>query len=180
MPTVNLLPDGDVSNNWTLSAGSDVYALIDDDHSGFITADSSLVSTTASGKEFYVTLQDFTESHSAINSVTAVVRAGNNVRGQSFRLTASLTNSSFPITLYYGELSSLQGASAAYRTITYTARTTYDGSNAWTNALVNALRLKVESTVHSGGTLRCTYCYLIVDYTEPVATDNSIFFGTNF
>ena len=31
MATVNLLPNADVSNDWTLSTGSDVYALIDDD-----------------------------------------------------------------------------------------------------------------------------------------------------
>ena len=38
MATVNLLPNADVSNNWTLSSGSDVYALLDEDY----TSNSSL------------------------------------------------------------------------------------------------------------------------------------------
>ena len=177
MATVNLLRNGDVSNDWTLSTGSDVYALIDDDHTGTVATDSSYLSSTSAGSTCTVDLQDFSESHSAINSITLVTKAGNNGRGASFTLETRLTSASGD---YYTESSGSQAAHRNYRTQTYTTRTTHDGSNAWTNALLNSLRVRVDLDAHSGGTTRFTYCYVIVDYDLPVATDNSIFFGTNF
>ena len=90
MATVNLLPTGDVSNDWTLSTGSDVYALLDDNHTGFITSDSSLLSSTSAGSSCIVSFADFGESYSAINSVKAVTRAGNNGRGRTFELTTRI------------------------------------------------------------------------------------------
>ena len=178
MATVNLLPDTDVSNDWTLSTGSDVYALIDDDHSGFITADGSHLSATASGRKFTVGFQNFTEAHSSIDGVQLVTRAGNNGRGASFNLETELLPTLG--SAYYTETSGTQAASATYRTQTYTNRTTYDGSNAWNNIRVDGLKASVELAIHSGGTSRLTYAYVIVTYTEPLATDNAIFFGTNF
>ena len=178
MATVKLLPNADVSNDWTLSTGSDVYALLDDDHTGFASLDSSCLSATASGKTCNVAFQDFTESHSSIDSVQAVVKAGNNGRGQSFALDMAILNSSG--TFWSAEGSGTQAASATYRTITFTSRTTSDGSSAWTNADVNDLRMRVDLSAHSGGTTRFTYCYFIITYTEPTVTDNAVFFGTNF
>ena len=52
MATVNLLPNADVSNDWTLSTGSDVYALIDDDHTLPVAMDVNYLSATAAGKAF--------------------------------------------------------------------------------------------------------------------------------
>ena len=178
MATVNLLPNADVSNNWTLSTGSVPYVLIDDDHTGFITADGNYLSATATGKTCVVQLEDFTEAHSSIDGVQLITRAGNNGRGQSFELETKL----MPLfgSVYYTENLGTQAASATYRTQTYTNRTTYDGSNAWTNARVNGLKVGVTLDAHSGGTTRFTYAYVIVTYTEPLATDNAIFFGTNF
>ena len=40
--------------------------------------------------------------------------------------------------------------------------------------------IDVNSYAISGGTIKFTYAYVIVTYTEPVSTDNAIFFGTNF
>ena len=177
MATVNLLPNADVSNDWTLSTGSDVYALLDDDHTGTVATDSNYLSSTSAGSTCMVDLQDFSESHSAINSITLVTQAGNNGRGASYVLETRLTSASGD---YYTESSGIQTAHRNYKTQTYTARTTHDGSNAWTNALLNSLRVRVDLDAHSGGTTRFTYCYVIVDYDLPVATDNSIFFGTNF
>ena len=177
MATVNLLPNDDVSNDWTLSTGSDVYALLDDDHIGTVASDSSCLTSTSAGSTCMVDLQDFSESHSAINSITLVTQAGNNGRGASYVLETRLTSASGD---YYTESSGIQTAHRNYKTQTYTARTTHDGSNAWTNALLNSLRVRVDLDAHSGGTTRFTYCYVTVDYDLPVATDNSIFFGTNF
>ena len=179
MATVNLLPNADVSNDWTLSTGSDVYALIDDNHTGTVASDSNYLSATVALKSCIVQLQDFTEAHSSIDGVQLVTRAGNNGRGASFDLRTQLLPAIGGA--YYIEGSGTQLASGTYRTQTYTNRTTYDGSNAWTNGLVNALKLGVMLNAHSAGTTRFTYAYVIVTYTEPVvAADNSVFFGCNF
>ena len=178
MATINLLPDGDISNDWTLSTGSDVYALLDEDTTGLIGSDGSRITATAALKECIVTFQDFSEDFSSIDSVQAVVRAGNNGRGRTFRIESTIFDNTSSL---YVENSATQGASTTYRTITYTNRTTSDGSSAWTNSNINNLRMQVALSVHSGGTTSCTYCYFIITYTEPIATtDNSIFFGTNF
>ena len=181
MATINLLPNADVSNDWTLSTGSDVFALLDDDTAGLIGSDGSKLTTTSVGDDFVVELQNFTEAHSSIDGVQAVVRAGNHFRGRTFKIKTRLTDEASPVNIYYDEDSATQTASTTYRTVTFTNRTTSDGSSAWTNAELNNLRLYVEAEANSGGTLSCTYCYVIVTYTEPVATtDNAIFFGTNF
>ena len=47
MATVNLLPKANVPtvvNDWSLSTGSDVYALIDDTHIGTVATDSNYLS----------------------------------------------------------------------------------------------------------------------------------------
>ena len=142
MATVNLLPNADVSNNWTLSSGSDVYALLDEDYTSNSSIDPNHIRATTSGKSCNVAFQDFTESHSSIDSVQAVIRAGNNGRGQSFALDMAILNSSG--TFWSAEGSGTQAASAAYRTITFTSRTTSDGSSAWTNANVNDLRMRLD------------------------------------
>ena len=178
MATVNLLPNADVSNDWTLSTGSDVFALLRDDYTGNSSLDSNHIRATTSGKSCQVAFGDFTEAHSSIDSVQAVAKAGNNGRGQSFALDMSILNSSG--TFWGAEGSGTQLASALYRTITFTSRTTSDGSSAWTNADVNDLRMRVDLSAHSGGTTRFTYCYFIITYTEPTVTDNAVFFGTNF
>ena len=150
MATVNLLPNADVLNNWTLSTGSDVYALVDDDHTANIVLDSSYVSATTAGKSCLLELQDFSESHSSIDGVQVVVRAGNNGRGQSFEIRTRLMSETTPAAIYYEEDSATQSASANYRTITFTNRTTSNGSDAWTNTQLNNLRLYVELEAHSG------------------------------
>ena len=56
MPTVNLLPNADVSNSpaWTLSTGSDIHVLLADDHTGNPLADGSQITGTAAGKKCVV------------------------------------------------------------------------------------------------------------------------------
>ena len=161
MATINLLPNADVSNNWTLSTGSDVFPIIDDDHTLFIFSDSHYISATATGKNCIVEFQDFTEDFSSIDSVQAVVRSGNNGRGRTFEIDMTINNSSG--TFWAAEGSGTQAASATYRTQSFAIRTTSDGSTAWTNTYINDLRMKVELTTHSGGTTRAAYCYFIIN-----------------
>ena len=177
MATIALVPNGDVSNDWTLSTGSDVYALLDDTES-LLASDSSYLYSTSAGSSCIVDLQDFTEAHSAINSVTLTTVSGNTGRGESHTLGTKLTSTSGD---YYTESSgNIPAHRTDYVTKTYTTRTTYDGSNAWTNVLLNSLRVRVDLDAHSGGTTQFTYTAVTVDYDLPVAADDAIFFGTNF
>ena len=65
MATVNLLPNADVSNSpaWTLSTGSDVFALLDDDDTGDPTSDGSQITTTSAGKKCVVQFENFDYHH---------------------------------------------------------------------------------------------------------------------
>ena len=180
MATFNLYPVGDESNDFTISTGSTAWGVMDDDHTGNISTDSSYLSTTSSGNICKFRFGSFTPSYDSIDSVQVVVKGGNNGRGASFALGMTIVNSAGG-NFYNQESSGTQNASAGYRTINYTSRTTSDGSStAWTPTTLARIRIELELTAHSGGTFQTTYCYVIVTYTEPVVTDNSIFFGTNF
>ena len=177
MASVVLLPNADIANNWTLSTGSDVYALLDD-QAAQLASDGSYLSSTSAGSVCTVQLQDFSHAHSAINSVTLTTSSGNGGRGASHTLETKLSH---PFGDYYTESSgSIPAHRFDYVIKTYTTRTTYDGSNAWTEATLNSLRIGVTLDAHSGGTTKFTYAAVTVDYDLPVAADNSIFFGTNF
>ncbi len=177
MASVVLLPNADVSNDWTLSTGSDVYALLDDQVST-LGADSSYLSSTSAGSSCIVDLQDFSEAHSRINSVTLVTVSGNGARAASHVLETRLGSAGGD---YYTESSGVIPAHRTdYVTKTYTTRTTTDGSTAWAEATLNSLRVRVDLDAHTSGTTQFTYLAVTVDYDEPVATDNSILFGTNF
>ena len=179
MATINLLPNGSVSNNWTTSALGTAHFMMIQDHTGNITTDTYYLKATSTGKIFELEFDDFTEDFSSIDSVQAVVKTGNNGRGKSFEIDMTINNGSSG-TFWSAEGSGSQSASIGYKTLTFTSRTTSDGSSAWTNTDINNLRMKVELTAHSGGTTSSTYCYFIITYTEPLATDDAIFFGTNF
>ena len=83
MATVNLLPNGSGINTFTLSTGSDVAALLQDDAST-PAGDSNYLSATVAGKLCFLTLDDFTEDHSSIDGVQIVLRAGNGARTQTY------------------------------------------------------------------------------------------------
>ena len=176
MATINLLPNGSGINSFTLSSGSDVGALVVDDYTGTIAGDSNYLSATVINKVCYLTLDDFTEAHSSIDGVQLVLRAGNDSRTQTYDIETKLLG----VGTYYTESTGTENSNRYYLTHGFTNRTTYDGSNAWTQALLNSLRARVDLHIHSGDTTKFTYCYVAVDYDLPVSADNSILFGTNF
>ena len=177
MATVNLYPNGSGSNTFTLSTGTNVAALLTDD-SSTPAGDSNYLSATVSGKLCYLTLDDFTEDHSSIDGVQLVLRAGNGSRSETYDIETKLLPAG--IGTYYTESTGTENSNRFYLTHTFTNRTTTDGSTAWNNTLIDALRVYVKLDAHSGGTFVFTQAYVIVTYTEPVATDSAIFFGTNF
>ncbi len=178
MATINLYPNGTDSNNFTLSTGSDAHTLVRDDAST-PAGDSNYLSATASGKTCMLNLDDFTQEHSSIDGVQIVLRAGNGGRTENYDIETKLMPAGIGAA-YYTESTGPENANRFYLTHTFTNRTTTDGSTAWNNTLIDALRLYVKLDAHSGGTFKFTQAYVIVTYTEPVATDNAIFFGTNF
>jgi len=177
MATVNLYPDGTTTNSFTLSTGSDAHTLLQDDAST-LAGDSNYLSTTSVGRDCYLTLDNFTEAHSSIDGVQIVLRAGNGVRSQTYDIETQL----LPAVggAYYTESTGTENSNRFYLTHTFTNRTTTDGSTAWDNTLIDGLRVYVKLDAISGGTFKFTQAYVIVTYTEPLVTDNSIFFGTNF
>ena len=178
MATVNLFPDGTGLNTFTLSTGSDVDALVTDDHTSAISTDSNYLSAILTNKYCYLTLDDFTEAHSSIDGVQLVLRAGNDGRTETYDIETKLLPAG--IGTYYTESTGTENSNRYYLTHTFTNRTTHDGSNAWTNALVNGLRIYVKLDAISGGTFKFTQAYVTVTYTEPVSADNAVFFGSNF
>ena len=178
MATVNLLPDGSGLNTFTLSTGSDVDALLTDDYTGAIASDSNYLSAIVTNKFCNLTYDDFTEAHSSIDGVQLVLRAGNDGRSETYDIETKLLPAG--LGTYYTESTGTENANRFYLSHTFTNRTTYDGSNAWTNALVDALRVYVKLDAISGGTFKFTQAYVKVTYTEPVSADNAVFFGCNF
>ena len=166
MPTVDLLPNADVSNNpaWTIGTGSDVYAVLDDDDSGHVTTDSSDIEGTAAGKVCEVRFEDLDASLSdaTINSVKLTVKHNNRGRGITYQIYARWLphGSTSP---YYTTVINGFG-NASWQTATQT-ETTSDGSNAWTFEQVNALNLNLSLNAITGGTTGITYVYYTVDYT---------------
>ena len=179
MATVNLYPNGSGLNTFTLSTGSDVAALVQDDHTNPISFDGNYLSATAINKICYLNLDDFTEDHSSIDGVQLVLRAGNDSRSQTYDIETQLLPET-GLSAYYAESTGTENANRYYLTHTFTNRTTTDGSTSWDNTLIDGLRISVKLDAISGGTFKFTQAYVIVTYTEPLVTDNAVFFGTNF
>ena len=180
MATLNILPNADVSNSpaWTIGTGSDVYAVLDDDDTGHVTSDASDIEATAVGQICEVRFQDHSlDAGTTIDSVQAVVKHNNRGRGTTYRIQVEINHSGGT---YYTE--NIEGSGAAsWVTAALTARTTSDGSTAWSLSEINGLQMNLELTAISAGTVGITYVYFIVTYTSATTvTDNATFFGTNF
>ena len=181
MPTVNLLPSADVSNfpAWTIGSGSDVYAMLDDDNAQHVGTDPSDIEATATGKISEVEMQNHSlDAGTTIDSVQAVVKHNNRGRGVTYRIQVQINHSGGT---YYTENINGSGG-AGWVSTSQTARTTSDGSTAWSLGEIDGLQMNLELTAISGGTVGITYAYFIIDYTAAVvsAADNATFFGANF
>ena len=182
MPTVNLLPNADDNNDpaWTLSTGSDIWALLDDDASGLPTSDGSQINTTAAGKKCVVQFQDFDDTDVAsIDSVQAVLRVGQQGRGNSYTIGMTITNNGSGAASWAEETIN-DTASLGWNTNTFTSRaTSTSGGSDWADTDIDNIAMEIHAHTMSGDTLRVTYAYFIVTYTAEAVSDNSIFFGAN-
>ena len=78
----------------------------------------------------------------------------------------------------FSQICSYDAHRTDYETINGTARTTHDGTHAWSYANLEDL----EMTCTKSGTVEVYLSYLALEvtYTEAVAADNATFFGANF
>ena len=186
MASVNLLPNADISNSpaWSLSVGTSVFALLDDDHSGIPAGDATQINTTSAGKKCVVQFEDFDDTDVAsIDSVQAVLKVGQAGRGNSYTIGMTITNNGSGAATWVEETIS-DTASLGWNTNTFTARhfsSPHGSEPAWTNTDIDNIAMEIHAHTISGGTLRVTYAYFIVTYTEAVAAvDNATLFGVNF
>ena len=182
MATINLLPDAEVTTQWSPSSlGAQTHDMVNVDEGvnpGAI-GDSYMMETTA-GHIFTVEFPDFEEKASSIDGVQAHIKVGQTDRGGTYDIRTTLLDGSGTIpSILYAEGTGTLAARRTYRDIALTNRTTTDGSTAWSVNVLNSLQLMIEAeAISTGDSVLCTYCYVTVTYT-PLA-DNSIFFGTNF
>ena len=173
MATVNLLPNADVSNSpaWTLSTGSDVWALLDDETSD-PTTDANQITATAAGKKCIVEFTDLDFSGlniDSINSVQAEVHATIHERNQTYTIGVRILDSSN--TELWAQETSAGSSAGSWTTHTFTARTVSadDGlAGAWVDGDIDGIRMEIEGVAMSGYTLRVGYAKFIIDYTIPV------------
>ena len=192
MATVNLLPNADVSNSpaWNISIGSDVYAVLDDDHTGNPTGDPSQITAAASGKVFDIGFQSLADvgvdsgDIDTIDSVQGVIKANVYERAKTYELRMRIINGVDGSVFWTYESTGTIGATNSWDTHTFTQRDGYDSGHAssgWSGGQIDGIRMEIKLAALSGGTARVTYAYFIVTYTPAVTvSDNATFFGANF
>jgi hypothetical protein len=171
MPTVNLLPNADESNSpaWTLSTGSDIWALLDDETSNPAT-DTNQITATAAGKKCIVEFENLDSAGlniDSINSVQAEVHATIYERAQTYTIGVRILDSSN--TELWAQETSAGSSAGSWTTHTFTARTT-DGIDAWNDTDIDGIRMEIEGVAMSGYTLRVGYAKFIIDYAAAVPT----------
>ena len=175
MPTGTeyLYPDSTVSNtDWSVTADTVHERLTS-------TSTSSNPATTgvlldADGGVFVVTLGDFTEpvNFQRIDSVQLEMNYYMETKGVTNSVTAVIEEASLGSD-YYSEGTGTLSYLDAYQLFNFTTRPTFDGSNPWTTARVNDVRLEITGNTN-GGQLFINYLRLAVNYTTIIPTyDNS-------
>ena len=169
MAIVNLVPNADVSNSpaWTLSSGSDIYPLINVEADDDATVDADKITATAAGKKCIVEFGDLDYTGlniDSINSVQAIVHTALTARGNTYTIGVRILDSSN--TELYAQEASAGSSAGNWANHAFTARTT-DGTDAWTDTDIDGIRMEIEGTLLSGGTLRVGYAKFIIDYDIP-------------
>ena len=184
MPTVNLLPNADDNNDpaWTLSTGSDIWALLDDDATEEPTGDSNQITATAAGKRCRIEFTAFDDTDvGRIDSVQAVIKANVYERGRTYDIGIRILNNGTGAAFWSAEITGSQNSSADWVTYAFTAReTSTSGGLDWIDTDVDNIIMEITLGALSGGTARVSYAYFIVTYTSSAVAENATFFGTNF
>ena len=165
MPIEKITTDATTSTHvtWTETAGGsgNVHLALDAD-------DTNYARCTTVTNAFIVSFGDLTADIGSVNSIRWYINGyDSQFRGASDVVSFDLLNAS-------GTSYSLsENKTFTDRTITDiqagTERTTYDGSNVWTEALVNGLRMKVTWATENNAScvLDLDHLYIDVDYNVP-------------
>ena len=174
MATMILLPDatGTTHSSWVAVGESYHHQCLDDDN-----AATSYSKCSTDARSMTIEYADPSVAEADIASIDSVrfLSSGKS----SHRSDPSLVAISFVApTAGFSETVSYDAHRTNFETINGIARTTSDGSSAWTYSDLENLEMKCtkSSTVE----VYLSYLALEVTYTEVAVTDNSIFFGTNF
>jgi len=180
MATFIMLPDGDVLQQWDSSGGgTSSYTDVDDDN-----GDTQYAFSNTTGERIVVDLATPSVASGdveKVNSVTIKASVKKYSIGTSYVIfqqtgtaadSSAISNGSDTITI---------ASSGTYSTISGTAETTSDGSDAWVYGDLAGLQIRLDKFRNDRfGELRISYLYAEVDYTAAVAADNATFFGANF
>ena len=174
MATMILLPDatGATQVEWVAVGELAHHECLDDDN-----AATSYVKCSTHGRSMQIEYANPSVAEADIASIESVrfLSSGKSVH----RSDPSLVAISFQSpTAGFSETVSYDAHRTNFETINGTARTTSDGSSAWTYSDLEDLEMKcVKSATIE---VYLSYLALEVTYTEAVVTDNAVFFGTNF
>ena len=169
MATMILLPDNTslITTGWGLVGESSAHECLDDDNDG-----TSYIKSSTDGDRVVI---EYANPSVAVKSIESVrfISSGKAVH----RTDPSLLLISFNAPgSGFAETASYDAHRTNYETINGTARTTSDGSNAWTYANLEDLEMRLDKS----GTIELYLSYLALEVTYTPAEDNAIFFGTNF
>ena len=174
MATMILLPnaDGVAHAQWVDVGESTHHDCLDDDN-----AATSYVKCSTDTKIMVIEYANPSVAEADIASIDSVrfLSSGKAVH----RTDPSIVSISFEApTAGFAEVASYDAHRTNFETINGTARTTSDGSSAWTYS--NLEDLEMLCTKNATIEVYLSYLALEVTYTEAVAADNAVFFGTNF
>ena len=174
MATMILLPNADgVSADWTAVGETGNYNCLDDDNgtTSYVKSSTNLASMIIEFANPSVAEADIDSIASVrfLSSGKAVHRTNPSVVDIAFEAPAGVSA--------YSEAASYNAHRTAFETINGTARTTSDGSTAWTYSDLEGLEL--ECIKNATIEVYLSYLALEVTYTATSA-DNATFFGANF
>ena len=179
---LTLLPDGTgigTSSNWVAVGETNRHQCLDDNN-----GDTSYVKCSTDSAAMIITYADPDDVTSANDGVAeADIESIQSVRFLSsgkavHRTDPSRVAISFEEpTAGFSEIADYNAHRTNFETINGTARTTSDGSNAWTYSNLEDLELRCTKVLPIE--VHLSYLALEVTYTEAVA-DNAVFFGCNF
>jgi len=172
MATMILLPNatGAVHAHWAAVGEGTHHECLDDDN-----AATSYVKCSADGRQMTIEYANPSVAEADIASIDSVrfLSSGK----ANHRTDPSLVAISFAApTAGFSETVSYDSHRTNFETINGTARTTSDGSNAWTYSNLEDL----EMLCTKSGAIEVYLSYLALEVTYTEAADNAVFFGTNF
>ena len=174
MATMILLPDatGAAASEWVNVGDAAHHLCLDDDN-----AATSYSKCSTDARSMTIEYADPSVAEADIASIDSVrfLSSGK----AHHRSSSSLVAISFEApTAGFSETVSYDAHRTNFETINGTARTTSDGSSAWTYS--NLEDLEMLCTKNATIEVYLSYLALEVTYTGAAVTDNSIFFGCNF